>query len=179
MPGFSFFISLGLSIVSSISKSSFDTKARKQEPSFSLFTPFKILLLKKKYKIKYFFFFPHELCFEDCLWKGVVLAFSFACVLFFFFLVPHVRNLILWPGIEPRPQQWKHWVLTTGLPGSFQTWAFSLPFPNTVCCGSLWGRFPWHTFRLQVSNPWWPPRAFAYAEFALVFLLKLFTISFH
>ena len=39
-----FFISLGLSIVSSISKSSFDTKAHKQELSFSLFTPFKILL---------------------------------------------------------------------------------------------------------------------------------------
>ena len=41
--------------------------------------------------------------------------------LFFFFFWPcHVvcGILVPWPGIEPGPQQWKHWVLTTGPPGN-------------------------------------------------------------
>ena len=27
------------------------------------------------------------------------------------------RNLVPRPGIKPEPQQWRHWVLTTGPPG--------------------------------------------------------------
>ena len=27
--------------------------------------------------------------------------------------------LVPWPGIEPSPQQWERWVLTTGPPGNF------------------------------------------------------------
>ena len=40
--------------------------------------------------------------------------------IFFFFLVQHTACGILvpWPGIEPRPWQWKHRVLTSGLPGN-------------------------------------------------------------
>ena len=26
--------------------------------------------------------------------------------------------LVSWPGVEPVPQQWKRWLLTTGLPGN-------------------------------------------------------------
>ena len=39
---------------------------------------------------------------------------------FFFSWLCHraFRILVPWPGIKPRPQQWKCWVLTTGLPGN-------------------------------------------------------------
>ena len=40
---------------------------------------------------------------------------------FSLFLWPYCmacRVLVPWPGIEPRPWQWKHQVLTTGLPGN-------------------------------------------------------------
>ena len=87
----------------------------------------------------------------------------------FFFWLCYVacRILVPRPGIEPRPQQWAHWVLTTRPPGNSQTWALSLLCPDWMCCDSLWGGFHWHTFTLQVSNPGWPPRGFACAESAL------------
>ena len=39
---------------------------------------------------------------------------------FFFFWLRHVTRGILvpWPWTEPRPRQWKRWVLTTGPPGN-------------------------------------------------------------
>ena len=45
-------------------------------------------------------------------------------ILFFFFFWPHCTVcgiLVHQPGNEPGPQQWKHWVLTTGLPGNSLT----------------------------------------------------------
>ena len=48
-----------------------------------------------------------------CFWGGFFWLYSAACEI-----------LVLWPGIESWPQQWKCQVLTTGLPGNF--WAFSV-----------------------------------------------------
>ena len=36
---------------------------------------------------------------------------------------------------ESRPQQWKHWVLTTGLPGIFSIYPFRLEFSLDICLG--------------------------------------------
>ena len=36
----------------------------------------------------------------------------------FFFSGCAIGLLVPWPGIKPRPQQWKCWVLTTGQPGN-------------------------------------------------------------
>ena len=45
---------------------------------------------------------------------------------FFFGRAPQLARsyLVPWPGIKPRPWQWKHWVLTTGPPGNPQTFVF-------------------------------------------------------
>ena len=48
---------------------------------------------------------------------GVVSHHSF----FFFFCCTACGILVPWPGIEPGPQQWEHWVLITGLPGNSLT----------------------------------------------------------
>ena len=36
---------------------------------------------------------------------------------------------------ESRSQQWKHWVLTTGLPGIFSIYPFKLGFSLDICLG--------------------------------------------
>ena len=38
--------------------------------------------------------------------------------LFIYFGHVACKFLVPWPGIERRPQKWKHWVLTTGPPGN-------------------------------------------------------------
>ena len=49
------------------------------------------------------------------------------CLLGFFFSLHRIicRILIPQPGMEPRSQQWKRWVLTTGLPGDSQGWCLN------------------------------------------------------
>ena len=58
-------------------------------------------------------YISHWFCFSGELWLIRVCFFGGGAVPSGIFLVP-------WPGIEPRPWQWKHWVLTTGPPGNSQ-----------------------------------------------------------
>ena len=54
-----------------------------------------------------------------------VAAYSGLSQTWFSFFCPHhvaCGILVPQPGIEPRPQHWKRWVLTTGLPGSSWPW---------------------------------------------------------
>ena len=46
---------------------------------------------------------------------------------FIFYFWPHSTACgisVPWPGIEPRPQQWKHWILTTRPPGNSHAFLF-------------------------------------------------------
>ena len=56
----------------------------------------------------------------DC--QGILIfLFLFLFIYLFIYFWPHhvaCRFLAPWPGIEPRPWQWKHGVLTTGPPGN-------------------------------------------------------------
>ena len=62
----------------------------------------------------------------------------------FFYFPGHAMPLAgPWPGIEPRPRQWKHGVLTTGPPGNSLLFPiFTLPtptvFPGLERCVCKW-----------------------------------------
>ena len=85
--------------------------------------------------------------------------FLFLPLLFSFSFWPHhspCRILVLWPGIEPRPQQWKHRVLTTGPPGNFlppSMFHASLE-PYGAQLGSLWP-FACYSVTPQFHKPGW------------------------
>ena len=55
--------------------------------------------------------------------------------LFFFFWLRHMacRILVPCPGTEPRPQQWKCQVLTTGPPGNSQLWLIFNKIREYMC----------------------------------------------
>ena len=59
-------------------------------------------------------------------WKTVALRVRSSSVLGLFSLLGHTacRILVPRPRIEPRPWQWKCWVLTTGLPRKYQSFSF-------------------------------------------------------
>ena len=60
---------------------------------------------------------------EKCLFRS--------SVFFFFFAVPcGLCILVFWPGIKPRPRQWKHQILTTGLLGN----SLSILVKFVFCC---------------------------------------------
>ena len=70
---------------------------------------------------------------------------------FFFFFQSRLaafRILVLWSGIEPRAQHWKHQVLATGPPGNFLKRRFSLFFLAVGYVGS-WAS----QVALVVKNP--------------------------
>ena len=57
------------------------------------------------------------------------------CVFFFFSAVPcGLWILVFWPGIKPRPRQWKHQILTTGLLGN----SLSILIKFVFCCWFVW-----------------------------------------
>lgn len=75
------------------------------------------LLPLENFNILYRFIF----CFQCFIF------YSYAQIGFFFFFGYAVAcgSLVPWPRIKPKPLQWKHWVLTTGMPG------------NTLTCGNF------------------------------------------
>ena len=65
---------------------------------------------------------------------------------------------------ESRPQQWKHWVLITGLPGIFSIYPFKLEFSLDICLGMglldhitalLLVFFVFFFKELPSYSPWW------------------------
>ena len=50
-------------------------------------------------------------------WSTVGYFVTYPFILFFGHGHSPCRILVPWPRIEPRPQQWVHWVITTGPPG--------------------------------------------------------------
>ena len=59
---------------------------------------------------------------------------------FFFFLASPsgLRIFVPQPGMEPKPRQWKRWVLTTGPPGNSLSYFFSKSFTVLNLHLSLW-----------------------------------------
>ena len=70
------------------------------------------------------------------LYLGVILLLPdlvFCLFVLFWWLHMPRGILVPWPGIEPRPRQWKRGVLTTGPPGNSPappSWTFSLNCPH-------------------------------------------------
>ena len=66
------------------------------------------------------------------------------------------RIHIFWPGTEPWPQQWKHWVLTTG--SSEKLWNINDFYYWFYIQKSYWGLlliliiFPWNSFNFSINH---------------------------
>ena len=90
----------------------------------SLLNPFKhwLLWFSQKFSIAFGLLFS--------LGRLFFLAFSFLSFFFFFFFLAVCRVLIPWPGIEPRPHQWKRWILTAGTPEN--------PLLDLIYCNGLY-----------------------------------------
>ena len=51
--------------------------------------------------------------------------FTLLCLCFFWLWCPTCRILVLWPVMQLGPWQWKHWALTTQLPGCSLLWLYT------------------------------------------------------
>ena len=66
------------------------------------------------------------------------------------------RIHVFWPGAEPWPQQWKHWVLTTG--SSEKLWNINDFYYWFYIQKSYWGLlliliiFPWNSFNFSINH---------------------------
>ena len=65
---------------------------------------------------------------------GMVFLFVFLCFLSFWVMLHSYRILVPWPEIEPRPWQWKRWVLTTETPENSHNYSLypDPPDPNNL-----------------------------------------------
>ena len=84
------------------------------------------------------------------------------------------KILVPWPQIEPGPQKWEHWVLTTGLPGKSWSWGFLRGRTCSVAkfvSDSLWPH------GLQHATPWTAAHQASLSLTASRSLLKLLCIE--
>ena len=92
---------------------------------------------------------------------GIINHCSVLCFFFFFLAKPHQIS-VPWPGIEPKPWQWKPRILTTRLPGNslsiflsnspfFLAFSFIVEYKWLTICVSFRCAAKWFSYTIYVS----------------------------